>query len=318
MHYPLMHESPPAPVELSAAAVTEVEASSLRCTNAGGTGGRSHSAGDALLLPRYPPPEELLSSDGEIPVTVRVHISTWLLRSMSASDATTLPTLLHSPANVESVDSKEQLFCANLWLQLEWLVRLPIEVVETDGSGVKWRPKLTWTNLRVSGSIEERNFRAVEDLSSDDGQRCTRCFLTHTLHGQFVHRFNLRMFPFDLQVLEMKAVLWGSPSERVVASAAETGGDELVKPYVGRVDFTCEQALIYESEFALSDVWKISQNHPVIVRQGVTDERLRSSRDGQRFCTLTIGLALKRRWPFYGWNVMREWLGELGNACVGR
>ena len=49
-------------------------------------------------------------------------------------------------------------------------------------------------------------FRAVKETPET-----TRCFLTLNLHGVFLHRFDLRMFPFDKQTLAVTMYFWHSP-----------------------------------------------------------------------------------------------------------
>ena len=93
-------------------------------------------------------------------------------------------------------------------------MRLPVEAPEATA----WRPQLTFLNLSravgVSDTLAAPLFRAVGEASG------TRCFLSQTVHGEFMHCFKLRAFPFDTQTFMVRAVLWRSPLERVLPRAA--------------------------------------------------------------------------------------------------
>ena len=233
-----------------------------------------------LLEPRHPPPEEALSADGAVDVFVRSHVM-----SLSA------------------VDSKEQRFEALVWLQLEWVVCLPV----AHPAATKWRPELTILNFSRNSAANSKppTFRAVAE-----GEEKTRCFLAYTTHGEFVHRFDLRSFPFDTQTLAVHGVMWRSPLERVMPRAgaeAEDGdaGEVECVPFRGRLQFHMGKHILYHDNFVQRDVWLAPRGHEAVtVRAGHTDERHRGAADGQRFSTLTIEITLKRRHQFYMYNVV--------------
>ena len=232
-----------------------------------------------LLEPRHPPPEEALNLDGAVEVTVRAHVM-----SLSA------------------IDSREQRFEALVWLQLEWVVRLPPE----HPAATKWRPELTILNYSRNSSASSKppSFRAVAE-----GVDSTRCFLAYTSHGEYVHRFDVRHFPFDTQTLTVHGVLWRSPLERVLHPAGAEDADDAKEvecvPFRGRLAFKLGKHILYPDGFVQRDVWLAPSGHEAVtVRAGHTDERHRGAADGQRFSTLSIEIVLKRRHQFYLLNVV--------------
>jgi hypothetical protein len=188
-------------------------------------------------------------------------------------------------------------------------VRLP-----PDNPAVSsWRPELTVLNMSRAVSDSDPSFRAVAEGPAGG---YSHCFLAYTIHGVFLHRFQLRAFPFDTQSLRIQTVLWRSPLERVAprgaggyagvhGSALDTAAPAC-QPFRGRVTFSSDAAVhvLYPDGFVQSDVWSVHAGAAVQVRAGHTDERHRSTHDGQRFSTLTVEVAIKRRFEFYLLNVV--------------
>jgi hypothetical protein len=189
-------------------------------------------------------------------------------------------------------------------------VRLP-----PDNPAVSsWRPELTVLNMSRAVSDSDPSFRAVAEGPAGGH---THCFLAYTIHGVFLHRFQLRAFPFDTQSLKIQTVLWRSPLERVAAPPRGAHGHNGVhnpldavapacQPFRGRVTFSSDASghMLYPDGFVQSDVWSVNAAAAVHVRAGHTDERHRSTHDGQRFSTLTVEVAIKRRFEFYMLNVV--------------
>ncbi len=164
-----------------------------------------------------------------------------------------------------------------------------------------WRPELTVLNMSRGVSEGDPAFRAVSD-----GVGGSHCFLAYTVHGVFLHRFQLRAFPFDTQTLKIQTVLWRSPLERVTHASGEEGGAPVCQPFRGRVTFNNTEGshMLYQDGFVQSDVWSVNLASAVQVRGGHTDERNRSTQDGQRFSTLTVEVSIKRYYEFYLLNVV--------------
>ena len=165
----------------------------------------------------------------------------------------------------------------------------------------------------------EPSFRVVAEGSG------SHCFLCYTCHGIFLHRFQLRAFPFDTQTLLIQSTLWRSPLERVVRPASRnadgTFSEALCQPFRGRVTFHMSDAhMMYEDGFIQKDVYNVHFDTAVHVRAGHTDERHRGVKDGQRFSTLTVEISIKRRFEFYALNVILmyvmfgAWIDEIDDV----
>ena len=240
------------------------------------------------LPQRTPPPEEAVEADGSVRVHVRAHIM-----------------------QLTSIDSREQVFQAALWLQvcgpwlvvpcltpplqLRWQVRVPPDKLGSLDNG-DWTPEVTFLNCEAK-KPDDRRLRILPSAVGSS------MILTYTIKGIWHHLFDLRQFPVDTQTLLLRGVLWRNAQERVVDVDAASGKVLHTELFHGRVRFELEPCQLYKDSFTHSDVWRVS-SRPVLCRQGHSDDTYRGAEDGQRFTTLDVEVTLKRKPLFYITNVV--------------
>lgn len=198
------------------------------------------------------------------------------------------------------IDTVAQEFKCRLWVQLRWVSsRRYAALVEVGGEGLArlWRPKLyCLNNVDVAAPQPGRSgqVQAEEHFNADGTFAFTELSTRCAVEGSFADSLQLRRFPFDMQMLQVKLVMWNCP--QVCEPRLGTPG----RPFPMRVSFVRGSWQLYDDGFVQSESWVHRMRVELV--EGMTP----AARDHNwiRYPVLKVNIAIQRRFAFYIWTIM--------------
>jgi hypothetical protein len=218
---------------------------------------------------------------------------------------------------LQNVDTVNQCYEGKLWIQFKWREWLPeklanmISNVQNVGGqeelmseispqaftwqelkecGVgSWTPELSFIGTVGTLDMEERSVR----FQHKPGCIFANVYSRYIVRGKFAEKMELRAFPYDLQRLNVRAVIWSLPEAVLgVPLSAEFYGQ---RPICRTVKFETGDNQVYRSNFVQSDSWSLKKK--VHVRQGLSS-RLKND-DGIQYTSININITLVRKCDYY-------------------
>lgn len=117
------------------------------------------------------------------------------------------------------------------------------------------------------------------------------------MSGTFETRFDLQEFPFDAQVMTVKAVAFRIP--QAVLIPGDNGAPDEHVPFPTRIQLVRGTCKLYSAGFVQSDAWRL--HNDLIIRQGRTRPDYHD--DGVQQMTLEIAVVVSRKPSFYLFEV---------------